>query len=127
MARKAFGKWAVRETSSGRQIRLTAIWVNEALAMEFEDIVAANQLGRSDVIRSAIQAFVNQYKEETNAGSSKRKDKILANRLLRVLLTCIGPREIFKEVVRLLPLKEVRRLVEASETNPKKKKVVKDV
>lgn len=106
---KRSGKWAKRHTADGTQVRLS-VWVREELAIKFDEIVARKQLDKSDVLRSAIEAFVALDEEERNGRN--RKDRLLAQRIFRILIGVIGPKEILSDVLKLMTKREADRVIE---------------
>ncbi len=102
------GKWTVRETSSGRTIRIT-VWVREELAKRFDEIVERKQLDKSDVLRSAIESFVALDNEERTG--MRRKEKLLAQRVFRMLLGVLGPKEVLADVLKMMTRREADNVI----------------
>lgn len=87
-----------------------SVWVREDLAIKFDEIVGRKQLDKSDVLRSSVEAFVALDEEERDG--KKRKDRLLAQRIFRLLIGVIGPKEILADVLKLMTRREADRVIE---------------
>lgn len=104
-------KASTRTTPDGEvQVRVGA-WVRAELVEKFRELARDQQVDMSDVIRSSIRVFVVEESERKMMGKKSAGERALARRVFRALIGSMGAKEVLQEVLKLMPSKEVKKVV----------------